>query len=149
MRQAEDTGGLVEGFPRGIVNGATDAGETVVGFHDQELAMPAGDEKHQVGIGQIIGQARRQCVARQMVHPDQRQPCRRRQPLGAHHAGKDPADQPRPGGDSDAVQVTQRDPGFGQSLLHTDIQFLGMSTGGDFRHHPAEIGMERRLPFHD
>jgi hypothetical protein len=81
-----------------------------------------------------------------MVHADQRQPAARRQPLGQHDARQHAADQPRPGGHRDPVQIGQPQPGLRQRLFDAGIQLLGMGAGGDFGHDAAEIGMQRVCP---
>ena len=65
---------------------------------------PPETSSRQVGKREPIGQPRRQRVARQVVDADQRQPGRRGQPLGAHHARQHAADQARAGRHRDTVE---------------------------------------------
>ncbi len=145
LGQAEQLRDLVERLARRVVDRAAEPGEIVGAVHEQELAMPARDQQHQVGERHAVGQPRRQRVAGKVVDPDQRQAGSRAQPLGAHHARQDAADQPRPGGHGDAVQIAQAQPRFGQRLFDAAIQLFRMGARGDFRHHAAEIGMQRGL----
>ena len=107
--------------------------------------MPARDQQHQVRVGHAIGQPRRQRVPGQMVDADQVQPGPGGDPLGAHHPGDHPADQPRPGRDRDGVQIAQGQIRSPERLAHAGIQLFGMRACRDFGHHAAIIGMQHRL----
>ena len=61
----------------------------------------------------------------------------------------DAADQPRPGGGRDAVEVAERNPRLGHGLGDDVVERLDMGAGGDFRHHAAEFGMLADLRQHD
>ena len=117
LRQGQQLGDLVEGFAGGIVDRAAQTREILRAVDAQELAMPARDQQHQIGIVDAVGQARRQRVPRQMVHADQRQPGSGGDALGAHHTRHHPADQPRPRGDGDPVQVGQLQARLNQRLF--------------------------------
>ena len=146
MGQTKDTGGLVKRLSGRVVDGTADAAIAVMRLDDQELTMSAGHQQHQIGERHLIGQPRGQRVPRQMVYPDQRQAGRRRQPLGAHDARQHPANQPRPGGHRDGVQIGETDPCFGHGLFDGMVDLFGMGTCCDFGDDTAKIGMQRGLP---
>ena len=149
MWQTQKLGSLVKGLARGIVDRAAQPAECLRPGDDQELAMAARDQKHKVGKRQSVSQARGQGVARQMVDPDKRQSCCRRQPLGTHDARQHAADQPRSRSYRDGIQISKGKPGFGQSLFHTQVQPFHMRARGKFRHNPAEGRVKGRLRMDD
>ena len=119
IAEAEDLGGLVEGFAQRIVDRRGEAAVAADAFDLQQLAMPARDEQQQVGIGERgVGQPRRQRVAFQVIDRDQRLAAGHRQRLAGHQTDHHPADQPRPGGGGDAVNVPQLHAGVRQSALN-------------------------------
>lgn len=85
----------------------------------------------------------------QMVNPNEWLPRPCRQPFGQHHTRQHAANQTRSARHSDPVHLGQRKPRFGQCALHATIQSLGMRPRRDFRHDPAEIGMQGHLPLDD
>ncbi len=110
--------------------------------------MPARHEQRQIGKRHRAGQPRRQRMARQMVDTDEREPARRRQTLGEHHAGKHAADQTGAGGDRDGVDVVERRAGRGQRRPGDDVEPFGMGAGRDLGH-DAAIGRVQALLTHD
>jgi uroporphyrinogen-III synthase len=109
--------------------------------------MPPRHQQRQIGKCQPIGQARCQCMPRQMVDPDQRQARRHRQPLGQHHPRQDPTDQPRPGSDRNRINLGQPQPRLRQRAFDTVVQSLDMGARSNLGHNTAERGMQCRLPF--
>ncbi len=95
--------------------------------------MPARDQQHQIGKADPVGQPRGQCVARQMVDPDQRLARAEGDALGAHHARQHPADQPGTGGHRHDIHRRERQPGLGQRLFDRQVHLLGMGAGGKLR----------------
>ena len=88
-------------------------------------------------------------MARQMVDPHKGQPGPGDDAFGQHHPGQNPADQPRPGGHRHAIQLAQGQARLGQRLFDAEIQLFHMRPRRKFRHHPAEVGVQRRLSRHD
>jgi hypothetical protein len=116
--------------------------------HDQELAMAARHQQHQIRVLGPVGQSRGQRMAGQMIDPDQRQSGGRRQTLGAHHPRQHPADQPWPGGNRHRIQLRQPQPGPVQRLRRADVDLFGMGAGGKFRDHAAECRVQVGLAEH-
>ena len=108
LAEAEELRHLVEGLAGGVVDGAAEAAEALRPLDGEELAMPAGDQQHQVGKGHVLDQPRGQRVPGEMVDAPERQAAAGGEPLGEHHAGEHAADQPRPGGDRHRVEVAER-----------------------------------------
>ena len=100
--------------------------------------MTARYQQHKVWKGQTVGQARCQGMAGEMVHPDQRQTRRSRQPLGAHHARQHAADQARTCGHGNAVDLAKRQARAVQRRFDGQVDLFGMGAGGDFGNDAAE-----------
>ena len=98
---------LSKASPGGVVDGAAQAAEAVRPLDGQELAVAARDEEHEVGKGEIVGQARRQRMAGEVVDAVERQAAPGGESLGEHDAREHAADQPRPGGNRDGVEIGQ------------------------------------------
>lgn len=139
MWQAKDARGFVKRLTRGVIDGAAKPRVLVVIFDQQELAMAAGDQQHQKGKRDAVGQLRRQSVPREVVHADQRDARRRRETLGAHDTGQNAADQARTGGDGNRVNVMQGRIRRQQRVFDYNIDLFGMGAGGNFRDNAAEI----------
>ena len=111
--------------------------------------MPAGDQQHQVGEGERVGEARGQRVAREVVDPDQRQPGARGQPLGEGHPGDDPPEEAGPGRDRHGVHPVEAEPGLAERRLGHGVEPLGMGAGGDLGDDAAEGRVQRVLGGHE
>ncbi len=70
------------------------------------------------------------------------------QGLGRGHADDQGADEAGPLGHGQAVQVAEGDPGLIQGPLDDRQDVFEMPPGGDFRHHPAVLGVELELGGH-
>ena len=109
--------------------------------------MAAGDEQQQIGESEIrVAQHRRKRMAFEMVDRDQRLARRQRQPLGGDQADHHAADQPRPGGRGDRVDLAERDTRLGQRFLDQARQDLDMGARRDLRNDAAKGAMRRFLP---
>jgi hypothetical protein len=146
--QPHDLGGLVERFARRIVKGGAEPRHLAHAFHDHQLGMPARHQKQQIGKGQSVGQPRRQGVTFQMVHRQQGQVSAQRDALGGHQRRHHPADQARPGGRGDAIEIKRAQPRLFQHACSQTIHTLGMSASGDLGHHAAKWGMGAVLSHH-
>ena len=62
----------------------------------QQLRMPARDEKHQVGRPDAVGQTNGQRMRLEMIDREKRFPRRERQRLGRRRPDNETADKPRP-----------------------------------------------------
>ncbi len=146
MRQGKEFGRLVKGFAGRVVDGAAEAFEPVGGVDDQELAMPARDEKEQVGKGRAVGQARCERMAGKVVDPQKGQAGGQGDGLGRHHARQDAADEARAGGGGDGVKVAKRDARLRQRLFDDDVDAFGMRPGGDVGDDAAKGRVQVSLP---
>ncbi len=117
-------------------------------MHRQELAVPAGHQQQEERIGQVLGQARREGVALQMVHRHQRQAAGQGDRLARRKAHHHPAHQARPGGGGDSVQVREARASVGHGLADDGLDDLDVGAGGDLRHHPAIGGVGLDLARH-
>ena len=95
-----------------------------------------------------MGEAWGERVRLEMVHGDEGQPARERDGLPRGDADDQPADQPRPSGCGDAVDLVEAETGFGHRLGDENIEQLDMGARGDLRHDAAELGMQRKLRAH-
>ena len=114
LRQAEQLGGLVEGFAERVVDGGAEADVAADVLDQQQLRVPAGDEQQQIGRLETLGQADRQRVGFEVIDGDQRQAVNQRDRLRRGEADEQAADQAGAGGRSDRRQVAEADAGLGQ-----------------------------------
>ncbi len=143
IAQAQDLGGLVERLSRRIVDRRRKPAILAHAIDAQDLAMPARDEQQQIGKFEArIGEARRERMALQMVDRDQRLARCHRQCLGGDEPHHHPADQTRPGGRGDRVDIVQHQPRVLERRLDQRGQHLHMRARRDFGHHAA-IGLVR------
>ena len=87
-------------------------------------------------------------MAFEMVDRDQRLARRQREPLAGEQPDHHPADQARPGGRGDGVDLAERDVGLGQHLPDQPGQDLDMGARGDLGHDAAERPVRLVLPDH-
>ena len=73
----------------------------------------------------------------QMVDRDQRLARGHRQRLGRHQPDHHPADQPRPGGRGNGIDIIQRQPRISQRSGDQGRQPHRMGARGNLRHNPA------------
>ena len=82
-----------------------------------------------------MGQARGQRVALQVVDGQERQAACGRDRLTGHDAHEYAADQPRPGGRCDPVELGKIDFRLGQRTRDQAVDMVEMAARGDLRHH--------------
>ena len=99
--------------------------------------MPARDEQQQVGKIEIVREPRRERVGFQMVHRHERLARDQRQRLARREPDHHPADEPRPGGGGDAVEVRQLHAGLVERAAHDVVEPLDVGARRDFGHDPA------------
>ena len=104
--------------------------------------MPAGDEEHEVGEGDVLGQPRGQRMPGEVVDAVERQAAAGGDPLGEHHAGEHPADQPRTGGDRHRVDAVEAEAGALERGRGHEVEALGVGAGGDLGHDAAPLGVQ-------
>ena len=138
IAQHQQLGGLVESLAQRVVNGGGKAAIAPHAFNGEDLAMPARDQQQQIGKAEgFIRQPRRERVAFEVIDRQQRLACRHRQRLGAHQSDNHPADQPRPCGGGNRVDIGKAKARLAHHPFDHRRQALGMGARGDFGHHPA------------
>ena len=104
--------------------------------------MPAAGQQQQIGKSEVrVGQPRAQRMAFEVVDRDERLARRQGEPLARQQPDHHAADQSRPRGRGDRVDVGNRQIGLGEHLPHEIGQHFDMCARGDFGHHPAERPM--------
>ena len=103
--------------------------------------MAARHEQQQIGKRNRLGQPHRQSVAFEMIDGDEGLVVGEGQRLGGHDADHHAADQPRPAGRGDGVEIGQPDARFVERLGDQPVDPLQMRPRGDLRHHTAEPPM--------
>ena len=111
--------------------------------------MAARHQQQQIGKRHLLGEAHRQRVAFEMVDGEERLVVREGHRLGGHDAHHHAADQARPAGRGDAVEVAELEPRLGERLGHQPVDPLEMGARGDLRHHAAEAAMLGQLAVDD
>ena len=99
--------------------------------------MATGNEQHQIGKGQPIGQPRRQRMAFQMVDRIKRFSRCSRHRLAGHQADQQAADQARTASGGNRIDIGKRDTGAQKRFLDQRIQCLDMGTRRNLRHDTA------------
>lgn len=84
-----------------------------------------------------------------MVDPDQRNPGRRGNSLGAHHTRQHAANQAWASRHRNGIHLSQVQASRRQRALDAMVQPFGMGAGGKLRHNTAKRRMQRRLPLND
>ncbi len=99
--------------------------------------MAAGDQQQQVREGHIIGKARGERVALQVIDREEGQVAGERDGLGGHHADDHAADRGPAARGGDAVEIGEAQPGLRQGAGDQPVEMVEMGTRGHFRHDPA------------
>ncbi len=140
--EAEDLGGLVEGFAQRIVDRGRQPAILPHAVDAQDLAMPARHQQQCIGKGDArVCEAGAQCMAFEMVDRDQRRVARHCQRLGTDQADHHPADQPGAGSRGDRVALVQADARILQHALDHRGEPFGMRARCNLGHHAAEGGV--------
>jgi hypothetical protein len=115
--------------------------------------MAARNQQQEIGERQSfrgrIGQPGGQRVAFQVVDGDEGQVADRRDGLGGHDADDHPADQARPAGGGDAVQLVESQAGIGHGADNQPVEMFQMGARGDLRDDAAIGAMVGKLRQHD
>ena len=111
--------------------------------------MAARDQQQQIGKVDLLGEPHRQRMAFEMIDGEERLVVREGQRLGGHHAHHHAADQARPAGRGDAVEIGETEACLGQRILDQPVDALEMGARGDLRHHAAEAAMLGQLAVDD
>ncbi len=137
---------LVEGLAGGVIEGlAQDLVAPVVPHPRQQGVPAAGDEAEEGRLERLRLEEVGGDVALQVVDRDQRQPPRRGDRLRGADPDQEGADQARPGGDRDRLDLAQLDLGLGERRLdHRRGQFEVVARG-DLGDDAAEVGVRGGL----
>lgn len=147
-RQAEQLGGFVETFARGIVKGCSPTAVKADIFGDENLCVATGDEKNQIWKLNVVGQARGEGVAFEMVDGEERDfqgGCHR---FSGHHADKYTPDQAGSAGGGDGVQIVHFNFCLLQGYADDAVEVVEMRTGGYFGDDSAIEGVFFELTQH-
>jgi hypothetical protein len=147
--EADQLRDLVEGFARRIVDGAAELSIAADILGDQELAVPARDEKQQERKGDIVGEPGRQRMAFEVVDRDQRLARDRRHGLGRRQPDHDAADQAGARRRGDGIEVREVEPRLAQRLFDQEVDGLDMRARSDFGNDAAIGAMTVELGQHD
>ncbi len=111
--------------------------------------MTAAGKQQQIGKIEIgIDQARAERMAFEMVDRDQRLAGRERETLAGEQADHHPADQARPGGRGDAIDLGNFNIGFAQHLADQAGKDIDMGARGNFGDNAAERAVRFILADH-
>ncbi len=99
--------------------------------------MAAGDEQHQIGKTQTIGEPRGQRVAFQVIDGIERLAGRPRDRLAGHQSDDQAADQTGTTCRSNRIDVVERHAGPQQRLLDQRVERFDMGARGNLRNHAA------------
>ena len=107
--------------------------------------MPAGRKQQQIRKADIVREPRGEGMSLKVIDRDEGLSHRQRQRLGGCQPDNHAADQPRPGGGGDSVDIAQIDPRGLQRPRHQPVDHVDMGPCGDLRDDPAISGMRRDL----
>ena len=125
---------LVESFPRRVVNSGPKAFKITDAFDNQNLAMASGDQKQQIWIADVAGQACGQSMTFQVVDCDKRLIECQAHSLGGHDADDDTADEAGTGCGGDGIDILRFQSGVFESMFNYLVNMFEMRAGGNFRH---------------
>jgi hypothetical protein len=129
---------LVEGFAGRVVLGfAEDPVPTDAAYLDQQGVAARDLQRHEREIRRVGLEGRREQMALQVVHPDDRDPpgvAERSRDAGTDQQRPD---QPRPRGIGNPANGLRRDPRIADGRLDHRQQALDVVPRSEFRHHPA------------
>ncbi len=137
IRQPQKFRRLVEGLAQRIVDGRAPAFILPHATNKNELRVTAGDQQHQIGKRQTIGQTRRQRVAFQMVDRIKRLAGRLGNRFAGHQTDDQATDQTWPGGGGDGINIGQGHACLLERFLDKRVERFNVSTCSNFRHHTA------------
>ena len=107
--------------------------------------MPAAGEQGDEGwLERLVRQIRRRHVPADVVDRDERHAQRPGERLGKGQPDQERAQQPRPVGDGDRVDIGIADAGLAHGRLDRPLDCVGMGAGSDFRHNAAVLRLLRR-----
>ena len=111
--------------------------------------MTARHQQQEIGKRHVFGEAHRKRVALQMIDGEERLVLGEGQRLGGHDAHHHAADQARPAGRGDPVEIGQIELRLSERLDHQPVEPLEMGARGDLGHHAAETAMLGHLAVDD
>ncbi len=147
--EAEELGGLVEGFAERIVDGGTEAAVAADVFYREELAVAAGDQQQQIGEGDAVGEAGGERMAFEVVDGDERLSGGKGDCFCRGETDQHAADETGAGGSGNRVDVGEGGARLSQRSAHHVVKHLDMGAGGNLGHDAAEGGMVVDLGKHD
>ncbi|MCY1443021.1 hypothetical protein D9M71_594160 [compost metagenome] len=138
VTEADQLGGLVEGFAGGIVHRFAKQRVAADAIHPYQLGMAAGNQQGDEGeLRRLLFQHGRQQMTFHMMHAERRHPPGEGQGLGTGGAHQQRAHQAGAGGIGDAVDVLGFAVGLGQHLANQRQHALDVVAGSQLWHDPA------------
>jgi hypothetical protein len=146
IAQAEQFGGLVEGFPRRVVLGfAENAVPTDTRYLDQHGVAARHLQRHEREVRGSVLECRGEQMALQMMHADHRNTPGIAQRTGNGGADEQRSDQARTRGIGNPFNGLRIEAGLGQGSFDHRQQPLDVVARRKFRHHAPVRGMQRHL----
>jgi hydroxymethylbilane synthase len=136
--QANELRRFIETFAGGIVQRRAPALVSADIFGNQNLRMPAGDQQQQIREFDLVGQARSEGVAFEVIDGEKGNVLRSSNRLAHHHADHHPTDQAGAGGGGDAVEVFKGNPGIAEGCADQRIKMFKMGAGSNLGHYAAK-----------
>ena len=136
--EAERAPNLVKSFAGGVVDGRAKPAAGSNAGHGEKLAVAAGHQQQKEGVGNVLGQTRRDGVALEVVDRDQRFPERHGHGLCEREPDHHSADQAGTCRGRDAVEIDGMDAGLGEGAEHHDVDSLDVGAGRDLRHYASK-----------
>ena len=139
--KAEQLGGLVESFTRGVVNRGAEAFVVSDAMDGDKLGVSAGNQQQQVRESELIGQSRGEGMAFEVVDGEQRFARSPGERFCAGQPDDQAPDQARPGGGGDGINLCQLQPCIVQCGGDDPVEGFDMGARCDLRHDAAECGV--------
>ena len=149
VAEAEEPGDLVEGLPRGVVDGLPEDAVLARGVDRHHHRVPARHEQHRHRPREVgLLEPARVEVALEMVHADVRHAAHERERLRRAHAHEQRAGQARAVARGDGVDRLELDPGLAQGVGHHRHDEIDVRAARDFGHDPAVLRVQVDLARH-
>ena len=150
--KAQEPGHFIEGFACGIVQRAAQALVLQVVLHQDQFAMPAGDQQGQQGeagrlVRRGVGQVEPGGVDMpfEVVDADDRLVSGQSQALGHVHADHQRPGQAGAAGGRDGINILDIQMGLLEGLIHNGINRFDVFAGGQLGEDAAILGMQVNL----
>ncbi len=148
ITKAEHLCDFIKGLAGRIVHRGAEAAVASDAIDAKQLTMPARNQKQKKREGDLIGKARRERVAFEMIDGDERNFMHRRDHLGRHDAHEHAADQTWTRGGAHGIEIGKAHAGLGHGFCDEAVEMGEMGARGDLGHDAAEDRMLLHLAEH-